>query len=123
MNTQLLMSSGDIETICTSVVGIVIILAVSYLIQIYLKWLLRPRESKSETPIVDKKDSSVEYELKRQERVRSLMREICDLTKDIDSTKGNDGLYNDVEAQKLFKLYQEIDEHIKLPIRSFENEK
>lgn len=114
MNTQLLMSSGDIETICTSVVGIVIILAVSYLIQIYLKWLLKPRESKSETPIVDKKDSSVEYELKRQERVRSLMREICDLTKDIDSTKGNDGLYNDVEAQKLFKLYQEIDEHIKL---------
>ena len=122
MNTQLLMSSGDIETICSSVIWIVAIIAGSYLIQLFLKWLLKPCVPKTETPPINNDNIVFEREQKRQDRVRALMREICELTKDLDVSKGDDGQYNDVEAQKLFDLYKQIDAHVKLPIKTNENE-
>ena len=57
----------------------------------------------------NKEDKKLEFELKRQDRVRSLMKEICELT-----NKGNKGQYNATEANNLFTLYQNIDKEIKL---------
>ena len=108
----LLFTSGDIETICTHITWIVVIIAICYVSRLILQWFLRPRTTKTE--IKKEAKSDLEVELNRQDRVRGLMREICELTKDLDPTKGNDGQYNDTEAKKLFALYKDIDKHIKL---------
>lgn len=121
MNT-LLFSSGDITIICDHVTTIVYVLAVCYCARLFLQWLLRPKSPKTEIKRDDNSSKSIELEIKRQDRVRALMREICELTKDLDPSKGNDGQYNDVEAQKLFDLYKKIDAHVKLPIKTNENE-
>lgn len=120
MNT-LLLACGDITIICDHVTEIVLILAVCYLAKLFLQWLLRPKSPKTVIKAYDNGDKVLELELKRQDRVRALMREICELTKDLDPAKGNDGQYNDAEAQKLFDLYKKIDAHVKLPIKTNEN--
>ncbi len=105
----LLFTSGDIETICSHITWVVGIIAGCYLVQLLLKWLLRPREVKVIEEKQNEEEKKLEYELKRQDRVRGLMKEICELT-----NKGNDGQYNDTEARNLFTLYQDIDKQIKL---------
>ncbi len=120
MNT-LLLACGDITIICDHVTEIVLILAVCYLAKLFLQWLLRPKSPMTVIKADDNGDKVLELELKRQDRVRALMREICELTKDLDPAKGNDGQYNDAEAQKLFDLYKKIDAHVKLPIKTNEN--
>ena len=120
MNT-LLLACGDITIICDHVTEIVLILAVCYLAKLFLQWLLRPKSPKTVIKADDNGDKVLELELKRQDRVRALMREICELTKDLAPAKGNDGQYNDAEAQKLFDLYKKIDTHVKLPIKTNEN--
>ena len=119
MNT-LLLACGDITIICDHVTEIVLILAVCYLAKLFLQWLLRHKSPKTVIKADDNGDKVLELELKRQDRVRALMREICELTKDLDPAKGNDGQYNDAEAQKLFDLYKKIDAHVKLPIKTNE---
>lgn len=120
MNT-LLLANGDITIICDHVTKIVLIFAVCYMAKLFLQWLLRPKSPKTVTKADDNGDKMWELELKRQDRVRALMREICELTKDLDPANGNDGEYNDVGARKLFTLYQDIDAHMKLPIKTNEN--
>ena len=115
----LLFSGGDITVICDHVATIVYVLAACYCARLFLQWLLRPKSPKAEIKADDKSNKSVELEMKRQDRVRALMREICELTKDLD---GNDGQYNDAEAKKLFDLYKQIDAHVKLPIKINRNE-
>ena len=125
MNTQLLLSSYDIKTICCHVTIIVLILAITYLIRPVVLLLFRQKpekEVRDNTPEETKDDIAVKHELDRQNRVRAIMREICELTKDFDTAKGNDGQYNDAMAQKLFELYKEIDAHVKLPINVNGNE-
>ena len=121
MNT-LLMTNGDITIICDHATTIVYVLATCYCARLFLQWLLRPKSPKTVIKTDDTSSKSIELEIKRQDRVRALMREICELTKDLDPSKGNDGQYNDVEAQKLFDLYKQIDAHVKLPIKTNENE-
>lgn len=118
----LLLANGDITIICDHVTKIVLIFAVCYMAKLFLQWLLRPHSPKDIIKPDDNGDKVWELELKRQDRVRTLMREICELTKDLDPAKGNDGQYNDAEAQKLFDLYKKIDAHVKLPIKTNENE-
>lgn len=120
MDTQLLLSGCDIRTICCHVTIIILILAITYLLRpIVLLLFDRKQEKikKSAIPEEAKEDVTIKYEIGRQDRVRALMREICELTKDFDPSKGNDGQYNDTEAQKLFDLYKKIDAHVKLPIK------
>ena len=113
MNT-LLFSSGDITIICDHLTTIVYVLAACYCARLFLQWLLRPKSPKTEIKADDNSSKSIELEIKRQDRVRALMREICELTKDLDPAKGNDGQYNDTEARKLFSLYQDIDKQVTL---------
>lgn len=125
MNTQLLLSSCDIKTICCHVTIIVLILAITYLIRPIVLLLLRrkpEKEEKDNKPEETKDDVTIKNELDRQNRVRAIMKEICELTRDLDPSKGNDGQYNDAEAQKLFELYKKIDAHVKLPIKKNGNE-
>lgn len=120
MNTQLLLSSCDIKTICCHITVIVLILAITYLARPIVLLLFRRKPEKEEMgnkPEETKDDVAVKNELDRQNRVRAIMREICDLTKDFD------GQYNDADARKLFDLYKEIDSHVKLPINVNGNEK
>jgi hypothetical protein len=116
------MTSGDIMIICDHVTTIVYIFAVCFLARLFLQWLLRPQSPKTIIKPDDNDNKIMELELKRQDRVRALMREICELTKDFNPEKGNDGLYNNAEATNLFDLYKKIDAHVKLPIKLNENE-
>jgi len=126
MNTQFLITSCDINTICIYVTLIVLGCSVlSVFRSIAISWL-EHRNSKNENKnSVKEAPGEITYkrELERQDRVRGLMREICELTKDSDPSKGNDGEYNDSEANKLFELYKKMDDFIKLKAVSKDNEK
>lgn len=117
MNT-LLFSSGDITIICDHVATIVYVLAACYFARLFQQWLLRSQSPKTEIKADDNSSKTIELEIKRQDRVRALMREICELTKDLDPAKGNDGQYNDTEARKLFSLYQDIDRQVTLQLNN-----
>lgn len=126
MNTQFVMTSCDINTICIYVTIVVLGCAVLNVFRsIALSWLEhRNNKNENKNPANEPVEGiAYKQELERQDRIRGLMREICELTKDSDPNKGNDGQYNDSEANKLFELYKKIDVHIKLPKVSNEDEK
>ncbi len=126
MNTQFLMTSCDINSICIYVTIVVLgCVVLNVFRSIAIEWLEHRDCKKNDENHVMKTPEEVEYkhELERQDRVRGLMREICELTKDWDSNKENDGQYNDSEANNLFELYKKIDGHIKLKDVSKKDEK
>lgn len=126
MNTLFLMTSCDINSICIYVTIVVLgCVVLNVFRSIAIAWLEHRDCKKNDENPVMKTPEEVEYkhELERQDRVRGLMREICELTKDWDSNKENDGQYNDSEANNLFELYKKIDGHIKLKDVSKKNEK
>ena len=65
------------------------------------------------TPQNDSNEKAAEAEIKRQNRVSDLMREICEITQEPAPSKDINGKYNDAEANKLWALYEKIDKHIK----------
>ena len=65
------------------------------------------------TPQKDSNEKAAEAEIKRQNRVSDLMREICEITQEPAPSKDINGKYNDAEANKLWALYEKIDKHIK----------
>ena len=125
MNTQLQLTICNINTICICVTIIVFIISLAYVLcPVVLSYLEHKpsKVTKVEKPSDDPEIIAIKLEIQRQDRVRALMREICELTNNFNPDITQNGLYNDEEARKLFKLYQEIDEHIKLSKTDKEDE-
>lgn len=121
MNTQFLITSCDINTICIYVTLIVLGCSVlSVFRSIAISWLEHRNSKKIDgnpsqaTP----EDIIFKHEKERLDRVRALMKEIVSLTSDkiiCDETKEKKGYYekyNDTEANNLFQLYQKLDKYI-----------
>jgi len=58
---------------------------------------------------LDSNEEEYKREVKRQERVLTIMERICELTRDPGISKDIKGSYNNTEANNLWKLYQAID--------------
>ncbi len=122
MMNQLLLSSCDILTICIFVTIVVLIVASVYLFRPLVLWKIECASKKSEQEdysdisnvpekqsTQDSKEEEYKREVKRQERVLTIMERICELTRDPGTSKDIKGSYNNTEANNLWKLYQAID--------------
>jgi hypothetical protein len=108
--------------ICLSVFGIVV-----YGIYKYYEDKAKEREFQAKVKEAEKtnvpnlfskpekspEEKKIEAELKRQSRNYDLMKEICELSRDPGTSKDVKGKYNNTEAEKLWKLYKEIDSYNK----------
>lgn len=123
MNTQFLITSCDINTICIYVTLIVLGYSVLNVFRsIAISWLEHRNSKKNDgnSSQVTSEDIIYKHEMERLDRVRALMKEIVSLTSDkiiYDETKEKKVYYekyNEKEANNLFKLYQELDKYIKI---------
>lgn len=121
MNTQFLMTSCDINTICIYVTIVVLgCAALNVFRPIALSWLEhRNNKNENKNPANDPPEGiAYKQELERQDRVRALLKEIASISSDkivYDETKEKKGYYekyNDTEANNLFQLYQKLDKYI-----------
>lgn len=122
MTNPLLLSSCDVLTICIFVTVIVLIIATVYLFRPLVLWKIECSSKKSEQTdnsktsnmtekqsTLDSNEEEYKREVKRQERVLTIMERICELTRDPGISKDIKGSYNNTEANNLWKLYQAID--------------
>ena len=123
MNTQFLITSCDINTICIYVTLIVLGYSVLNVFRsIAISWSEHRNSKKNDgnSSQVTSEDIIYKHEMERLDRVRALMKEIVSLTSDkiiYDETKEKKVYYekyNEKEANNLFKLYQELDKYIKI---------
>lgn len=123
MNTQFLMTSCDINTICIYVTIVVLGCAVLNVFRsIAISWLEHRNSKKNDgnPSQVTPEDIIFKHEKERLDRVRALMKEIVSLSSDkivYDETNEKKVYYekyNDTEANYLFKLYQELDKFINI---------
>lgn len=121
MNTQFLMTTCDINTICIYVTIVVLgCAALNVFRSIDLSWLEhRNNKNENKNPANDPPEGiAYKQELERQDRVRALLKEIASISSDkivYDETKEKKGYYekyNDTEANNLFQLYQKLDKYI-----------
>lgn len=121
MNTQFLMTSCDINTICIYVTIVVLgCAALNVFRSIALSWLEhRNNKNENKNPANDPPEGiAYKQELERQDRVRALLKEIASISSDkivYDEAKEKKGYYekyNDKEANNLFQLYQKLDKYI-----------